>query len=274
MKFITLSALAVTLASATAGSFQIDEPAGDRWMYPFNTSPGTRGGAPIFGAVGSPSFDDRDGQMWLRFDTTSVAAAGLGVANYDVSTLRLTLTVNQAGFAYDPTADALATYDGTAMDADAGRPVELFGAGYRGGFGPTTFAEDATFSTGAPPGTFNEVRNVFALGDDGTGTLIDVSNNVREAFAAVPFAIGQIAGLAAGSPVALESEMTFDLNVGDPLVLAYVREGLERRGARSRGDVLTVDRAAVGEWCPSFLPEGERQPRSVVWRSPRRAALG
>lgn len=227
MKFqiIGIGTLLVAMSAVVAAPFQINEPTGDRWMYPFNMTPGTRGAASTFGAIGEANFDDRDAQVFLRFDTTGVVAAGLGAANYGVNSLRLTMTVNtDESFTYDPTKDALSTYLNPATDADAGRPVELFGAGFRNGQTAATFDESSAF---APPMSAGSgVRNAFAVGFDGSGVLGDVSNNVRNAFEVTPWAIGQISLLMPGALVPVESKMTFDLNLSDPLVLSYVRAGL------------------------------------------------
>jgi hypothetical protein len=258
---VLLAALALSMGSAGAAAFQISEPTADRWMYPFiNTTPGLRTGAPVFGAVGDARFDDRDGQFLVRFDTTGIVAAGLGTANYTVSALRLTLTVAESNsFRYDPTADALATYDGTGVDADDGRPVELFGVGYRGGFTRATFrpepsispaVESTPFTLGSP--LTEGSRIAFAAGDVGGGISGDVSNNVRDAFEPTAFSIGQIAGLVAGSLVPLEREMTFDLNLVDPFVLAYVREGLDAGVIEFMVTSLNQAVQEVGGSNPSF----------------------
>lgn len=137
--------------------FKLSSLLGDRWMYPFNGTPGTRTGASVFGAVGEADFDDRDAQFFVRFDTTGTAAAGLDAENYAVGALRLTLTTNQGEtLTYDPTEDALETYDGTVADGDAGRPLELFGVGSRNGQTAAGFDEGSAFTslppTMGPPG--------------------------------------------------------------------------------------------------------------------------
>ncbi|MEM9296075.1 MAG: hypothetical protein AAGA57_09760, partial [Planctomycetota bacterium] len=63
-----VAAAAMAAASGTAWStasgvqIQLNEPDFDRWMYPFNLTPGARGRAPTFGAIGAGAFDERDGQ--------------------------------------------------------------------------------------------------------------------------------------------------------------------------------------------------------------------
>ena len=57
--------------SALAQAFPIDVPvSADRWMYPFNATPGDRVAGSLFGIYGNPSFDERDAQIFLAFDLT------------------------------------------------------------------------------------------------------------------------------------------------------------------------------------------------------------
>ncbi len=257
---ILLAALALGTGPTGAAPFMIDEPTADRWMYPFGSDPGLRTGTPVFGAIGDGRFDDRDGQLLVRFDTTGIAAAGLGASNYAITSLRLTLTVNENNsFTYDSTSDALGTYDGTTADGDAGRPVELFGVGYRGGFTRETFRPEPSTAPAVAATPFTKgsgltegSRIAFAAGDVGGGVLGDVSNNVRDAFAPTAFSIGQIAGLASGSLVPLESEMTFDLNLVDPFVLNYAREGLNAGVIELMVTSLNQATQQVGGANPSF----------------------
>jgi hypothetical protein len=109
-------------------------------MYPFiNDIPaaGRRGLASVFGAYGTIddprfNFDDRDAQFFLDFATSALAQPGRGAANYRILTLSITLVVeNNNVFAYDPTFDALGSYTGALADSDDGRPMELYGVGYR-----------------------------------------------------------------------------------------------------------------------------------------------
>lgn len=214
-----LFALGGVVPLVGAAPFEVKEPLADRWMYPHNNNPGGRNAVSVFGAVGEDGADDRFGQAFVRFDTTGIVAAGLGVDNYAVSSLRLTMTVNLGNsLIYDPTYDGLGTYLDAGTDADAGRPIELFGVGYRNGFSATTFEENSAF------GPSGGMRNAFAAGFDAGGVLIDVSNNVYENFEAVPCAVGLVAGVAPGGFVPEDVEMTFDLNLADPFVLAYVQE--------------------------------------------------
>ena len=58
-------------ASAQPFDVTIDPVDFDRWMYPFNGTPGTRNAAPTFGAVAEPDFDNKDGQLVIAVDTAA-----------------------------------------------------------------------------------------------------------------------------------------------------------------------------------------------------------
>lgn len=241
-QLIKLAALAAApLALASAGRADVATfaaPSLDRWNYPFNASPGTRESASTFGAVGTAGgFDDRDAQTILGFQTAGQVPAGLGAGSYRINALTVTATqINvPGGYAYDPTYDSIQTYgDAPAVaDADAGRPVELYGVGFRNGFArlgygadasPPAFREGTAFAPGNP--TAEGVRNAFALGFDAAGVGRDVSNNVSGGFESNPWAVGQTA-LAPGAAVPADTTFTFALDVADPAVAAYLAGGLD-----------------------------------------------
>lgn len=225
--FIAIAALS-PVTGAFAASFNIITPSMDRWVYPFNGSPGVRPAASAFGTVVKgvvdSQFDDRDGQMLVRFSTSHIATPGLGAANYAVTSLRLTLTTGEtSSFLYDPTYDSYKTLLGEA-DSDPGHPVEIFGVGYRNGYTASTFVENSPHGAVFGKG----VRNAYAAGFNGAGQLIDVSSNVTGAFEVNPFAIGQVNNLVAGGIVGPDTEMTFDINVTSPEILAYLQTSLNQ----------------------------------------------
>jgi hypothetical protein len=236
-------AAAASLAAVPAYGIgvQWSAPDLDRWMYPFNATPGTRANGTSFGAFGTPDFDNRDAQTLVGFDTASKGIpTGLSASQYHVSSIKLSVTIsNNNIFAYDPTYDAQNTYPVGAnppavFDGDAGRPIELYGIGFRGGYtalefsaiaGNPGFAEGESFGTApAFTGAKND-RFVFAA-DVVTGTLRDVSNNVDDGFDTGPFAVGQTAALAPGDLVPAGSTFTFDIDVSDPFILDYITSGL------------------------------------------------
>jgi hypothetical protein len=219
----------------------------DRWMYPFNSSPGTRSNAPVFGAVGETSFDDFDGQFLVGFNT---AAAGIPTSlppgkHLKLTSVKVTATHSTGSFVYDPTFDPYGSYLSSSdpnfvADADAGRPIELWGAGLRGGytafgFGPmnpgdTIFQEGDFFAFADP--TLPKVRNAFAYDP----LLGDMSNPVSDGlFSAVPWAVGSASTLAPGSLVeqgipgkAPGTTFTFEIDLSRPEVLNYLTTGLQQ----------------------------------------------
>lgn len=215
--------LGTLVAASTAGAVTFTSPSNDRWMYPFNGTPGTRPSTSLFGA-NDPQFDDRDGQMIVRFDTGSQIAAGQGAGNYQITSARLTLQVTGGTFQYDPTYDDVSTYFcPTCVDGDAGRPIELYGVGYRNGFDTLSFLETSAYAFGSPlvPGT----RNAYAS-DNAGGVSRDVSNNVDGGFNPTPFAVGTIVGLSPGDVVPAGASVIFDLAL-TPDVLAYLQGRLD-----------------------------------------------
>lgn len=217
--------------------FQVNNtaPSIERWMYPFNAAPCDRPAGSTFGTLASDSgVDTRHAQHLVGWDTAGLIATNRGPANYLVRHCRVTLTINRGDlFAYDPTQDDYRTYFETnhaayLPDADAGRPIELFGAGFRNGYDAASFDQCAPFGNNAPG-----QRNAYAAGWSTNGTLVDVSNNVGKTnelfprFAVAPFAIGQTTNAAPGQLVPAGATITFDLNLSDPFVLAYVQSGLD-----------------------------------------------
>ena len=221
------------------------EPAGDKHMYPFiNDIPPNdrRPTASVFGAYGALDnipgydFDDRDAQFFLDFSTSSLVAPGQGASKYQVASLEIWVVVqNNGNFVFDSSVDSLATYQNPAADSDPGRPIEIYGVGYRGGFSRETFNQDSPFQTLA--GVKN-VRNAYAIDFGADGNPRDVTNNVEEGFAPTPWAVADAPGfldfngnfvaspLSAGSPVPEGTVFRFRINLADPKVRGYVQEGL------------------------------------------------
>lgn len=211
-------------------------------MYWYGDLTGNRAAASVYGAYGTNdyaeyNFDDRYAQMMLDFDTTSLAPAGQGPTNYTVNLLKIRLVVNYGDvFRYDPSFDSLATYRGTQVDTDLGRPIELYGVGYRGGFSRETFRENSPYQSTNSTGN-RGVRNAYAM-DFINGTPTDVSNNVEENFEVRPWAVGQITGqleidgtfsplsLFSGDSVPVDAVMIFTIDLSDPSIRAYVQQGL------------------------------------------------
>lgn len=226
-------------ATAMAGSAVdysglITQPALDRWFYPFAAQAGAESTISTFGSTpGATDFDSRDAQMLVRFDTGGVVPAGLGASRYQINSLRLTVQIaNDLVVAYDPTPDPWQSFLDPSdpdwqADPDPGQPIELFGVGFRNGFTLQSFAENTPFTV-PPNGPLTpSVRNAFALSFDANGAPIDVSNNPREGFDASSFAVGQIDTLQPGDLIPIDSVVTFDIDVSDPDIQAYLASGID-----------------------------------------------
>lgn len=226
---VLFSLISSRLAAETATL----EASFDRWNYPFNASPGSRLTGSTFGAIGNAAFDDYDAQIILGFATSSSGIPG----NVRVQSLSVTLTTSTDGaFVYDSTFDPISSYLDPTSDLDAGRPVELYGVGFRNGFvfpafgptvpGPIAFEEGEAFVFGNPAS--ERVRNAF-MSDFGDSSR-DVSNRVVDNIELTPWAVGSIDGLSPGAVVPMNSEMRFDIDLDNPAVREYVHEGLATGG--------------------------------------------
>ncbi|MCH8005637.1 MAG: hypothetical protein IH888_05325 [Planctomycetes bacterium] len=239
-----LAAALLTVAGVASASGEVIQvsfqtPTLDRWMYPFNSNPGFREFASIFGALNAqgfvPEFDNRDGQMIIGFDTSAVVPSGLGPERYTIISAALTVTVlSDLTFEYDPTPDPYTSWLDPAdpeftADPDPGRPLEVFGAGFRNGFTASTFQEDGPFCVGCNCffGICKSVRNVYPIDFDQAGMPRDVSNNVDERFDPRPFAVGQNAGLTPGQLVPVDTVLGFEIDVSDPAVAEYLAGALD-----------------------------------------------
>jgi hypothetical protein len=237
-----LAALAGWAANGRAQEFEVSGmPASiARWMYPFNSDPGGRATASVFGALGSTGgFDSRDAQFVLGWNTTNQIPAGAGASNYFVRRARVTLTISSGQqYAYTGKLRDYRTYFPTndsryVAPTTSSSPVELFGTGFRGGFTAETYEQTTPYHAVAGAGNFKN-RTAYAAAFDRNGVLVDVSNNVGDdrtneiaaPFEVAPFAVGQ-SELAEGELMPVGSQLTFDLNLGDPFVRQYLREALD-----------------------------------------------
>lgn len=245
---ILLAMLDLRGGLAAAGEFVLQPatPTLDRWVYPFNFQPGARPVAPTYGSF-DPRFDTRDAEFLLGWDTGDALATQAGAARYLVRSVRVTLTSvapvpPTKPFVYDPTYDSYTTYvtnpPVAQPDADPGRPIELYGVGFRGGFTTETFKEDSFFGPLGPIAgdTISiETRNAFAAMFDATGGLMDIANHVGQMnpgwtnapFEVTPWAVGTSTNALPGDEMPDGARMSFSLDLGDPLILGYVQQALD-----------------------------------------------
>jgi len=262
----SILALVLAIISGHAGAQVLDlnasTPTLDRWMYPFNGTPGSRAIASIFYSGDEPMFDDRDAQFIVGFDSNASVPVGLDVGEYRVvsATVRAWID-NDDQFLYDPTPDPTSSYydeldpDFTA-DEDLGRPIELFGLAYREGFDTQSWGETTFF--GVDP-LSEEARTAFAATFDTSGASTDVSNQVRDRIDAVPLAIGAIPGLTPGQSVEAGSEVVFELDLCTPGARQYVAHSLA--GGRVNLVITSLHPAAGG-------PGGQQGDTTFpIWRT-------
>lgn len=224
-----------------------------RWMYPFNGDPAGRPTASVFGALGDgPNFDTRDAQYLLGWVTTNRIPAGQGAKNYLIRRARVTLSI-ASGNQYVYTGGTLRDYrtylptnhPSYLATTNTASPVELFGAGFRGGFtnlenafvpwAATNYPQDGPYyANPASPGFYSTNRVAYAAGFNTNGVLVDVSNSISDdgtnelvnPFEVAPFALGLTTNVAPGQLMPVRSQLTFDLNLNDPLIYGYMQSGL------------------------------------------------
>lgn len=190
----------------------------------------------VFAYLGDDSgADSRLGQFLVGWDTAEAVPTNRPVTRYLIRACRATVLISDGNqVIYDPTHDELATYFDTNSptwlpDVDAGRPVELFGVGFRNGYGATNFQQESTVGNG-PPGT----DNVYALCWTTNGSPHDVNNNVGKTNAAFPpfetwpLAVAQTTAAAPGEALTPNDQLTFDLNLADPFLVGYLRRALQK----------------------------------------------
>jgi hypothetical protein len=223
-------AIGVVATQGVAETIMVDYtgPSLDRWMYPFNFTNGTRSSASTFGALNEPDFDNRDGQFIVGWDTGADITAGMGESAYTILSAVVHVATDQGGFIYDESYDAYQTYlletDGEFVaDGDPGRPITLFGVGFRNGFDVVSFLENSPW--GPSSSTYRQLRNAYAT-DFVMGVAEDVSINVDQRFDPAPFAVGA-APVTPGAAVPADTDFTFDINVNDEDVQAYFKQALD-----------------------------------------------
>lgn len=236
-------------SGAHAGEFTLTpaQPTLDRLMYPFAFDGASRPQGYTFGSF-DPRFDTRDGQILLGWDTATLLPTNRPSSRYLLRKVEVVATVASAlSFNYDPTHDLVWTYatnhPAYVPDIDLGRPVELVGAAFRGGFTAATFRENSAFGPLGPiTGTNISIgtRNAFAAVFDSTGAMVDLSNNVGQTNAAFtgeifefrPWAIGRNETVVPGDLVPEGTPMTFEVDLSDPFISGYLQGALSSGNLR------------------------------------------
>ena len=183
----------------------------DSFFYTNAVSPGSRALAPTF--ANAFETDEQTGEFLphtaadparlgmalVAFDTSSQIEAGPPAARYQVASVTMTMTMESGTFAtlaYDPTPDTRAEVLGLEA-GDPGRPIELYGVGFRGDYvgyeftsavpGPPLFDEQTHPTTGddgayvayplvgdaTQPGVYHDVSNSVTGGESETDGTTD-----------------------------------------------------------------------------------------------------
>lgn len=228
-------------------------------MYPFGDFDGARPVSPTWASF-DLRFDTRDGQFLLAWDTANRIPTNAPASRYLVTKVHVTVEhsplPSQPSFVYDPTYDSYRTYLTNALalpDGDTGRPIELYGVGYRGGFNALSFGEASSFgvinSINNPTNVSIGTRNAYAADFGSDGQLRDISNNVGQAFEpfeVAPFAVGQTTAVAPGEVVPDGTRFAFDLDLTNPLVMGYLQTALRQGRLPVMLSSLHRARAAAG----------------------------
>lgn len=229
--------LAVAFAALPASGQVINAsfpvPTLDRWMYPFSSLPGTTTTASTFASPADDDrFDDADGQFIVGYDTGVQVPTGRGVSGYSIESATLTVWASNTSdqFTYDSTLDPVSSYfasgnPGLTADPDPGRPIMVFGTGYRDGFTLATFQETTPFSS-LPFPTEERIRRAFAATFTPAGAATDVSNFVKDNFAPVPWAVATTSAVAPGQIVPTNAAFVMGLSVADAGVQQELRRGV------------------------------------------------
>lgn len=256
-------------------TFHIDLPLLDRWNYPWNQTPGTRSTAPVFSSYIETDFyedpffggfDERDGQFHVGFATGGHVESGLGVSSYNITAARVTLmNATNNAFIYSLTLPQWQWYlppDDPEFQcpvaADPCPPgntvipepaLKLFGVGFRNGFNALSYQETTAYSPQGPWGAGH--RTAYALDFDEAGNPRDVSNNVADGFNPTPFALGTT-NLALGQLVPAARTFTFEIEVNDPHIQQYLREGLDLGVLHFMVATLHITEQEEGGGSPEF----------------------
>ena len=217
------------IAAVTGDLINLDLTAfADRWNYPFNASPGTRSVASVFRAVEEDGVH-RHGNFVVGFDTSASVPTELPIESYIIESAQISLmTSGNFEVSYDETYDAFVTHfpeeDAAYLaDADAGRPIELFGTGFRNGFTPLSWEETSPYSGGE-----SDETNAFpaTIDDNGDYVSTELAVDFTAPAESTPFAVGTLSGTTPGELIPEDTIMTFDLDLTNPKVIAYLQRSL------------------------------------------------
>jgi len=257
-RLLQLTSIVLVVAPASAGATTaVWSTSGlDSFFYANAVNPGTRALGPTF--ANAFAIDEQSGEFLphtaadparlgmalVVFDTSLHVDAGLPTSRYQVNSVNVRLTMESgtsASLPYDSTPDSRTEVLGLEP-GDAGRPMELYGVGFRGDYVGYEFTGVATgpplVDEMTPPASAEGGAYVaYPLVCDAAqpGKYVDVSNSVTGGdsetdgttapFDPVPWAIGTT-GLSPGATIPDDTTFSFELNLALPGVRQYVEESL------------------------------------------------
>lgn len=232
----SLSSVRLDILLETAATGEVIEagfgkPAQDRWNYPWNSTPGARTLASLFRATDAEVGVHRYGTFIVGFDTSALIPEGNDSGAYQITAAQLRLmTSGNFEVPYDPNYDPVAshlpeTHELYMADEDPGRPIHVFGTGFRNDFNIETWNETTPYSPGG-----DAQRTVFPIILDENGLPKDVSlaadyDNPSDTS---PFAVGRLKDTEAGDPIPEDTWMIFDFDLNDAGTLDYLQQGLSQ----------------------------------------------
>lgn len=249
----------LSAATSRGEEFYWPESAIDTWSYSQGFGGGTRLLAPSFGSLflndeddgfdqGSSFSPTRLGSMLVAFETMDQVTPLLAASRYAIQSASVTVKLQSGStgsLLYTDTPDTIADLVAEAQSGGVStqRPMELFGVGFRGGYEGfalganqtgTRFAESTPVHSSAAGGY---VAYPVVGGD--SDDYMDVSNNLSggfsattgtsstAAFDATPWSIGTT-GLNTGDAIPNDTTFTFDIDLSQPGVLAYLQQSLSQ----------------------------------------------
>jgi prepilin-type N-terminal cleavage/methylation domain-containing protein/prepilin-type processing-associated H-X9-DG protein len=265
--FTVVAVLGIVLAGASpsrGASATWSAPNLDQWFYHnVNSGTGTRWNGPSW--VGGLAVDEttgdfdshsatapsRQGMTVVAFNTSAQIESNLPVNQYHVQSVVVTFTAEDmsgGSIPYDNTVDSrlelLNDFVPQSGAFDSGRPMEMYGVGFRNGYtgyefgagttGPPLLDERPATSTYGAAGAG---YNAYPISSDAEGAYVDVSNsltggfsetapgNETKPFEAIPWAVG-LANLTPGDIIPDDTTFTFTLDLELPGVREYVQLGL------------------------------------------------
>ena len=178
-------------------------PTWDRWLYPYNFTPGSRSLAPTFSGG-----DYRMGQAMIGFDISNEINVDL---NYKILDMSIAITIGSNGVICDETQDEWASYlpeddPNYSIDEDTGRPIALSRAFFANGYNASSFGESGPMFNGSS-------RNIFPADlNPKTNEPRDITYNIPDKFNPQYLAVGDPLDTNSGEVILIDNTIEFTIN--------------------------------------------------------------